>query len=238
MKKVKRRVEVLTASGRMAREALMKGAGFTKDQLSRPFIGVVNGYGEINPGAANLNQIAKAAKAGIEAAGGTPVEFYISSTCPGVSHGGENYRWNLPWRDIAAAYIEAVSEINYFDGLVMVTVCDDAVPANLMAAARLGLPAIVIPGGTMRAADYKGQRIDANKLIYKYGELQVGKVTPEEFSQMHDCAVCGKGACGLMGTGNTMAAVAEALGLTLPGAGTVLATARRFWRLAVALENR
>jgi len=221
MQKINRRVDALTASGRMSRESLMKGVGFTRDQLDRPFIGVVNGYGEICPGAANLNQIAKAVKAGITAAGGTPVEFYISSTCVGMPHGGDNYRWTLPWRDITAAYIEAVAEINYFDGLVMVTVCDDAIPAHVMAAARLGLPAIVIPGGSMRAAQYKGERIDWVEMVHKYGELQVGKMTQEEFNQIHDCAVCGAGSCDGMGTGNTGATFTEALGLTLPGAGTV-----------------
>ncbi len=221
MQKVRRRVEVLSTYGRISREALMKGAGFTQKQLNRPFIGVVNGYGEICPGAINLDKITKVVKAGVTAAGGTPIEFRVSSTCVGMPHGGDNYRWTLPWRDITAAYIEAVAEINYFDGLVMVTVCDDAIPAHVMAAARLGLPAIVIPGGSMRAAEYKGQRMDWIEMMHKYGELQVSKITPEEFSQIHDCAVCGGGSCGGMGTGNTGAIFTEALGLTLPGAGTV-----------------
>jgi dihydroxy-acid dehydratase len=218
---IRRRIEGLAEYGRVSREALMKGAGFTRSQLDRPFIGVVNGYGEISPGAAHLDQVAKAVKGGIEEAGGTPVEFYVSSTCVGMAHGGDNYRWTLPWRDITASYIEAVAEINYFDGLVMVTVCDDGVPAHLMAAVRLDLPTVVIPGGTMRAAVRNGQRIDLVELLHKYGELQVDKVSPREFEELHDCAVCGKGSCGLMATANTMAVFAEALGLTLPGAGTV-----------------
>ena len=217
----RRRIDVLAPYGRMSREALMKGAGFRGDDLERPFIGVVNGHGEISPGARNLDAVAKAVKEGVRAAGGTPVEFHVSSTCVGMAHGGEAYRWTLPWRDITAAYIEAVTEINYFDGLVMVTVCDDGIPAHLMAATRLGLPTVVIPGGTMRAATHRGSRVDLIELLHKYGELQVGAVDPDDFSAMHDCAVCGKGSCGLMATANTMAAFAEALGLTLPGAGTV-----------------
>jgi dihydroxy-acid dehydratase len=216
-----RRIDALAPYGRMSREALMKGAGFRGDDLRRPFIGVVNGYGEISPGAKNLDAVAKAVKEGVREAGGTPVEFYVSSTCVGMAHGGEAYRWTLPWRDITAAYIEAVTEINYFDGLVMVTVCDDGIPAHLMAATRLGIPAIVIPGGTMRAASHRGGRVDLIELLHKYGELQVGAVGEQEFAEMHDCAVCGKGSCGLMATANTMAAFTEALGLTLPGAGTV-----------------
>jgi dihydroxy-acid dehydratase len=218
---MRRRVDELADYGRMSREALMKGAGFRGDALERPFIGIVNGFGEISPGAANLDRVAKAAKEGVRAAGGTPVEFFVSSTCVGMAHGGDAYRWTLPWRDITAAYIEAVAEINYFDGLVMVTVCDDGVPAHLMAATRLGIPAIVIPGGTMRAASHEGSRVDLVELLHAYGELQVGRVSDDEFGAMHDCAVCGKGSCGLMATANTMAVFAEALGLTLPGAGTV-----------------
>ena len=221
MQKIKRRVETLTDYGRASREALMKGAGFSRDQLERPFIGVVNGYGELSPGANYLNMIAKEVKAGIAAAGGTPVEFFISATCVSMPHGGENYRWTLPYRDITASYIEAVAEINYFDALVMVTVCDDAIPANCMAAARLGLPTIIIPGGSMAAADYKGQCMDWTHMIHKYGELKVNAITPEEFKEIHDCAICGGGNCCGVATGNTGAIVTEALGLTLPGAGTV-----------------
>ncbi|MFC2008885.1 dihydroxy-acid dehydratase [Chloroflexota bacterium] len=216
-----RRIEALAPYGQMSREALMKGAGFTREQLDRPFIGVVNGYGEIGPGGIHLDRVAKAVKAGITAAGGTPVEFYVSTTCVSMPHGGENYRWTMPWRDIVASYIEATTEINYFDGLVMVTVCDDGIPANLCAAARLGIPAIVMPGGCMRAAEWKGQHLDIVELTYKYGEVQSGRLSQEAFDQMHDCAVSGKGACGVMGTGNTGAVIAEALGLALPGAGTV-----------------
>jgi len=221
MQRIKRRVETLTDYGRASREALMKGAGFSRDQLERPFIGVVNGYGELSPGANYLNQIAKAVKAGIAAAGGTPVEFFVSATCVSMPHGGENYRWTLPYRDITASYIEAVAEINYFDALVMVTVCDDAIPANCMAAARLGLPTIIIPGGSMAAAEHKGQSMDWTKMIHKFGELQVNAITQEEFDQIHDCAICGGGNCCGVATGNTGAIFTEALGLTLPGAGTV-----------------
>jgi dihydroxy-acid dehydratase len=199
----------------------MKGIGFTQKQLDRPFIGVANSYGELSPGAINLDKICKEVKTGITAAGGTPVEFYVSSTCVSMAQGGDNYRWTLPWRDITAAYIEAVAEITYFDALVLVTVCDDAIPAHCMAAARLGLPTIIIPGGSMAAAEYKGQRIDWVEMIRKYGELQVNAITQEEFHKIHDCAVCGGGNCCGVATGNTGAILTEALGLTLPGAGTV-----------------
>ncbi|MGD8211591.1 MAG: dihydroxy-acid dehydratase [Desulfobacterales bacterium] len=221
MPKIKRRVDTLTDYGRVSREALMKGAGFSREQLKRPFIGIVNGYGELSPGANYLNHITKQVKAGITEAGGTPVEFFVSATCVSMPHGGENYRWTLPYRDITASYIEAVAQINYFDALVMVTVCDDAIPANCMAAARLGLPVIIIPGGSMAASDYKGQPMDWTHMIHKYGELQIDAITPEEFADIHDCAICGGGNCCGVATGNTGAIFTEALGLTLPGAGTV-----------------
>ena len=221
MQKIRRRVETLAEYGRVSREALMKGTGFSNQQLERPFVGVVNGYGELTPGANYLNEIAREVKKGITAAGGTPVEFFVSATCVSMPHGGENYRWTLPYRDITASYIEAVTEINYFDALVMVTVCDDAIPANCMAAARLGLPTIIIPGGSMAAANHKGQRMDWTKMIHKFGELQVDSITRDEFNEIHDCAICGGGNCCGVATGNTGAIFTEALGLTLPGAGTV-----------------
>lgn len=221
MKKIKRRIESLADYGLVSREALMKGAGFSRRQLDQPFIGVVNGYGELTPGANYLNEIAREVKKGITAAGGTPVEFFVSATCVSMPHGGDNYRWTLPYRDITASYIEAVAEINYFDALVMVTVCDDAIPANCMAAARLGLPTIIIPGGSMAAGDHKGQRMDWTHMIHKYGELQVDGISKDEFEEIHDCAICGGGNCCGVATGNTGAIFTEALGLTLPGAGTV-----------------
>jgi dihydroxy-acid dehydratase len=221
MAKIRRRVERLSDYGRVSREALMKGAGFTQEELDRPLIGVANGYGQISPGAIYLNRITQEVKEGIRAAGGTPVEFGVSAICVGMPHGGENYRWTLPYRDITASFIEAVAEINYFDGLVMVTVCDEAIPANCMAAARLGLPAILIPGGSMAAAEYQGERMDWTRMIEKYGELQRQRISAEEFRRIHDIAICGGGNCCGVATGNTGAIFAEALGLTLPGAGTV-----------------
>lgn len=221
MKKITRRVEQLADYGRVSREALMKGGGFSKQDLQRPFIGVANSYGDLSPGSINLDNITAQVKKGIVAAGGTPVEFRISSTCVSMPHGGDNYRWTLPWRDITASYIEAVTEINYFDALVLVTVCDDAIPAHTMAAARMGLPTIIIPGGSMGSAEYKGEPMDWPEMMHKYGELQVKNITEEEFEEIHDCAICGAGNCGGAATGNTGAMFAEALGLTLPGAGTV-----------------
>ena len=233
LKNILRRIDDLTESGRMSRDCLMKGCGFSNKLLRRPFIGVVNGYGEINPGASHLDSISKKVKKSILKAGGTPVEFFISSTCVGMCHGGDNYRWTLPWRDITAAYIEATSEINYFDGLVMVTVCDDAIPANLMAAVRLGLPTIVIPGGTMVQGNYKGETLDKANLYSKYIQLKNGQLDQETFNRMHDLAIPGAGVCNdIMGTGNTMAVFAEALGLTLPGNGTVPGKSREVFNYA------
>ena len=228
-----RRVDNLTESGRMSRDSLMKGCGFSSKLLRRPFIGVVNGYGEINPGASHLDSVSKEVKKSILKAGGTPVEFFISSMCVGMCHGGDNYRWTLPWRDITAAYIEATAEINYFDGLVMVTVCDDAVPANLMAAVRLGLPTIVIPGGTMVPGKCKGDTIDKEYLYSKYVQLKEGQLDQETFDKINDLAFPGAGCCNnIMGTGNTMAIFAEALGLTLPGNGTVLGKSKEIFSYA------
>ena len=194
-KNLLRRVDYLNEFGRMSRDCLMKGCGFSNKLLRRPYIGIVNGYGEINPGASHLWNVSKKVKASILKAGGTPVEFFISSICPAMCHGGDNYRWTLPWRDITAAYIEATSEINYFDGLVIITVCDDAIPANLMAPVRLGLPTIVIPGGTMIPGEYKGETIDKAYLYNKFVQLKKGKLDKTTFNRIHDLAIPGAGAC-------------------------------------------
>jgi dihydroxy-acid dehydratase len=203
------------------RHALIKGVGFTTEQLQRPTIGVLNGWGEINPAAGHLDRLTKLIKAGIEASGGMPMEFALSSLCGGMAGGGRGSSYSLAYRDLAADFIELVAEENFFDGLVFTTVCDDVVPAHLMAAARLNIPSIIVLGGYMPPRIHKGKVCYVQHVGTGYGEVQKGRMSQAEFEQLADVACGNWGACPIMGTGNTMGAIAETLGMTLPGNATV-----------------
>jgi dihydroxy-acid dehydratase len=204
------------------RRALFRGAGFSGEALDRPLIGVVNSWGEISPATKHMPALTRAAKEGVKSAGGTPVEFVLSGLCDGTCAGapGANI-YNMAWRDIAVAYIETVAEANQFDALVFLPVCDEVVPAHLMAAARLNLPSILICGGTMLPARLGDRDLWAGDATAAFADLKRGKISEEAYRQVEEQCCRGAGACGVMGTGNTMQAFAEAIGMALPGNGTV-----------------
>lgn len=139
------------------RHSLMKGVGFTKEQIGKPLIGVLNSWGEINPAAGHLDRLTKMVKAGIESSGGTPMEFAVSALCDGMSSGSRGTSYSLAYRDVVADFIELVAEVNLFDGIVFTSVCDEVVPAHLMAAARLNTPSMILLGGYMAPKMYKGR---------------------------------------------------------------------------------
>lgn len=200
------------------RRSLFKGAGFSGEALDRPLIGVVNSWGEISPATKHLNKISARVKAGISSAGGTPVEFVLSGLCDGTCAGAKVANtYNMAWREIAAAYIEAVATANQLDGLVFVSVCDEVVPAHLMAAARLNLPALMVCGGTMVHGQYRGQEIWAGSVSEAFAAREKGTINELAYQEIEDKSCLGAGACGVMGTGNTMQSFAEAIGFTLPG---------------------
>ena len=214
------------------RHAFLKGVGFTADQIERPLVGVLNSWGDINPAAGNLDRLTKRVKAGIESAGGTPSEFSISSLCVGMAGGSRGASYCLPYRDVVADFVEIVAENNLFDGIVFTSVCDDVVPAHLMAAARLNIPSIILVGGYMPPKMHKGKALHAVKVGTAYGELQRGAISKEEFREIEEFSCGNAGACPSMGTGNTMAAIAETLGMTLPGNSTVSGSDPLITRLA------
>ena len=211
--------------------SLLKAMGFTTEDLTRPRIGVANSWGETSPGHVHLKSVAETVKAGIWQAGGTPFEFNSFAMCP-IAVGKHGIRYDTPTRDIIAAEVEASTWIHMFDGLVMISSCDKNVPGHLLGAARLDLPAILVPGGPMAAGRYKGEDIDTTVLdaecwAYGVGEPRISK---EELESLENSACPGAGSCALLGTANTMQCLAEALGLTLPGAGTAPAVSvKRLW---------
>jgi dihydroxy-acid dehydratase len=197
------------------RKQLIRGTGLGDCSIDQIQVGVASAWGEINPASINLDKVTEAVKAGVWAAGGTPREFVISALCTSMA-GHDNY--HLPHRDLVAGYIEAVARTNLFDALVFVTVCDDVVPAHLMAAARLDIPAVVVTGGYMSLNRYGREPVDPLDVAgTHYGRLKAGTISEHDFCQIEDRGCPGMGACPVMGTANTMAAMTEALGMSLPG---------------------
>ncbi len=211
------------------RQEMMRGIGYGEESIERLQIGVLNSWGEINPAAINLNRVVEAVKAGIWAAGGTPREFVISSICTSMA-GHDNY--HLPHRDLVAGYIETVAMTNLFDAMVFVPVCDDVIPGHLMAAARLNLPAVVVTGGYMQLNRYKGQILDPLEIAPRhFADFKDGKINEDDYCQIKERGCPGFGACPVMGTANTMACLAEALGMSLPGNAATPGADSRLMRL-------
>ena len=212
--------------------ALIKAMGYTDEELARPHIGVANSWAETSPGHYHLKSLAEAVKAGIWQAGGTPFEFSSFAQCP-VWASDPGIRYDLPTRDIIAAAVEACTELHLFDGLVLISSCDKNVPAHLIAAARLDIPSIVLPGGPMRTGSFKGQPAIITDLDAETWKHAVGKgeMDPQEMLEFEENACPGCGACQLLGTANTMQCMAEALGMALPLASTALADSGQRLRL-------
>jgi dihydroxy-acid dehydratase len=231
MDQYKENLEFLQSPENARTRALIKAMGYTTEDLKRPRIGVANSWGETSPGHVHLRGVAEAVKAGIWQAGGTPFEFGSFAQCP-VAVGKHGIRYDTPTRDIIAAEVEASAWIHMFDGLVMISSCDKNVPGHLLAAARLDLPAILVPGGPMEAGRYKEKDIVTTTLDAECWAYGVGKprVSEAEIQVLEDSACPGAGSCALLGTANTMQCLTEALGLALPGAATALAvSAKRLW---------
>jgi dihydroxy-acid dehydratase len=201
--------------------ALFYGMGFTDEEINRPLIGIVNSQNEIVAGHVHLDRIAQAAKMGVAMAGGTPIEFPAIGICDGIAMGHIGMKYPLASRELIADSIEAMAIAHGFDGLVLIPNCDKIVPGMLMAAARLNIPAVVVSGGPMYAGRYKGQDVDFSTCIEKIGSLSAGEITEEELSAIEHEACPGCGSCSGLFTANSMNCLTEALGLGLPGNGTI-----------------
>ena len=210
---------------RIPHRALFYALGFTDEELNRPIIGVVNAHNEIIPGHMHLDDIAEAVKAGIRMAGGTPVEFPAIGVCDGIAMNHEGMFYSLPSREHIADSVEIMATAHPFDGLVFIPNCDKIVPGMLMAAARLDIPCIFLPGGPMEGGvEFDGRQADQTSSTEAYGMLSAGKITEEEYVSLENTACPGCGSCSYLGTANTMCALAEAMGMTLPDGGTAPAT--------------
>ena len=208
---------------RAPHRSLFKAMGYTDEEINRPLIGVVNSANEIVPGHIHLGIITDDVKAGIRIAGGTPVEFPVIGICDGIAMGHTGMKYSLASRELIADSIESMAMAHPFDALVMVTNCDKIIPGMLMAALRLNIPTIVISGGPMLAGKLKGKTIDLISVFEGVGKVKAGSMSQRELDAVEDCACPGCGSCSGMYTANSMNCVTEALGLGLPGNGTVLA---------------
>ena len=217
---------------RAPHRALFKAMGYTNEELNRPLIGVANSANEIIPGHIHLDKIAEAVKTGIRMAGGTPIEFGVIGICDGIAMGHEGMKYSLASRELIADSIESMAMAHMFDALAMVTNCDKIIPGMLMAAARLNIPSIVVSGGPMMAGLYKGREISLSQVFEGIGGVAGGKMTEAELTEIEETACPGCGSCAGMFTANSMNCLTEALGMGLPGNGTIPAVTGARIRLA------
>lgn len=206
---------------RMPNRSLLRACGLTEEEMRRPIIGVVSAYSEIIPGHINLDKISNAVKAGVSMAGGTPVVVPAIGVCDGIAMGHMGMRYSLPSRELIADSVETLAQAHQLDGLVLVPNCDKIVPGMMMAAARINVPSIVISGGPMLAGHYDGEEISLSKTFETVGAYKAGLIDDEKLMECEVGSCPGCGSCSGMYTANSMNCLAEAIGLALPGNGTI-----------------
>lgn len=212
--------------------SLFKAMGYTDEELSKPLIGVVNAQSEVIPGHIHLDNIAKAVKAGILAAGGTPIEVPAIGVCDGISMGHIGMHYSLASRELIADSTETLAMAHGFDGLVLIPNCDKIVPGMLMAAARLNIPAIVCSGGPMMAGKVGSDEVSLSKTFEAVGAYEADKISADELMEIENNSCPGCGSCAGMYTANSMNCLSEVIGMALPGNGTIPAVYGERIRLA------
>jgi dihydroxy-acid dehydratase len=218
---------------RTPHRSLLKATGLTDSQIDRPIIGIVNSFNEIVPGHIHLQSVSRAVKDGVLSAGGTPVEFNTIGVCDGIAMGHEGMKYSLASRELIADTIECMVRAHSFDALVFIPNCDKIVPGMLMASARLNLPSIFVSGGPMLSInDRLGNPMDLNSVFEAVGAHSVGKCSDEELKYYEDNACPGCGSCSGMFTANSMNCLLEAIGMALPGNGSIPAVYAARTRLA------
>ena len=206
---------------RCAHRSLFHANGFGPEDLHKPLVGICNSFNEIIPGHIHLREIAEAAKLGVAAAGGTPIEFPAIGVCDGIAMGHTGMKYSLASRELIADSIEAVTMASGFDALVLIPNCDKVVPGMLMAAARLNIPAVVVSGGPMLPGRYKGHDVSVSQAFEAAGKFAAGDISAEEMADLEAKCCPGCGSCAGLFTANTMNSLTEVLGMALPGNGTI-----------------
>lgn len=212
--------------------ALFRSLGLVDEELSRPLIGIVNSKNEVIPGHINLDKISEAVKAGVRLAGGTPIEFNTIGVCDGIAMNHLGMKYSLGSRELIADSIEVMAIAHAFDALVFIPNCDKIVPGMLMAAIRLNLPSIFVSGGPMLSGTVQKKRVSLTQVFEGVGAAAAGRITMEELAELEEYACPTCGSCSGMFTANSMNCLTEALGLGLPGNGTIPAVFSERIRLA------
>lgn len=223
---------------RAGHRALLHALGVPRSDFRKPFIAVANCFNEIVPGCLHLRELAECVKDGIRAAGGVPFEFNTITVCDGLAQGHVGMSYSLPAREIITASCEIMLQAHRFDGVVFISSCDKTTPAMLNAAARVDIPAIFVPAGTMAAGEYGGEKLTLSKIREYSGKFLSGQIGAEELALVEACACPGPGSCSMLGTANTMAIMTEVLGMALPHSSTALATGSEKKELAVQAGRR
>jgi len=213
----------LTDISRISNQVIWKGCGYSDEDMHRPIIGIANSFSDMVPGHTSLRRIAEQVKYGVYRAGGTPAEFGVIACCDGLGGGHNGNNYTLPSRDNIADSIEIIAEAHRLDGLVLLGSCDKIVPGMLMAAARLDIPCLFVPAGSMLSGPgYAGQKSsDTTSCSEAMGRVLAGEMQQEEVCRLAALSAPTCGSCQFMGTANSMCCMAEALGMTLPGGALI-----------------
>lgn len=227
-----RSANVVNGLGMAGPRAHFMGLGFVKEELAKPFIGVINTMNEMHPGHVHLDRIGRLVKDGVRTAGGIPFEVNTISLCDGLTQGHFGMCNVLPSREVICDSIEIFANGHQLDGLVLIGGCDKIVPAMLMAALRVNIPAIIVTGGPMMPGECNGASFATYELKEMAGRLMKGDIPLAEYEYMQGVFSPGPGSCAMMGTANTMSLFAEAVGLTEPGCGCAHAVTGEKFRIA------
>jgi len=219
---------------RAPHRSLLKATGVRDEDMSKPFVAVVNSYADIVPGHVHLNEFAKIVKESIRSAGGVPFEFNTIAVDDGIAMGHGGMKFSLPSRELIADCVETMVSAHYFDGMVCIPNCDKIVPGMLMAAMRLDIPAIFVSGGPMPAGRMPdGRTVDLISVFEGVGAFKAGAIDEAELKELEDAGCPACGSCSGLFTANSMNCISEALGLALPFNGTALAGSDERHELAV-----
>ena len=223
---------VTRGSERAPNRSLFYALGYTPEELERPLIGVVSAYSEIVPGHMHLDKIADAVKAGVEMAGGTPILIPAIGVCDGIAMGHIGMKYSLASRELICDSVETMLMAHQLDGLVLVPNCDKIVPGMVMAAVRMDVPAVVCSGGPMLAGHYGGEEVSLSKMFEAVGAYKAGLISDEQLEECTENCCPGCGSCSGMYTANSMNCLCEAVGIALPGNGTIPAVYAKRLQLA------
>ncbi len=216
-----RSYHVTKGAEKAPQRSLLRACGLTDEEISRPLIGVVSAHSDIVPGHINLDKITAAVKTGVSMAGGTPIMVPAIGVCDGIAMGHTGMKYSLSSRELIADSVETMANAHCFDGLVLVPNCDKIVPAMVMAAARLNIPSIVVSGGPMLAGSVGGEEVSLSKMFEAVGARKAEMIDDAELCRMENDCCPGCGSCAGMYTANSMNCLCEAIGMALPGNGTI-----------------